>query len=71
MPALTIQREGIYAAATEDDFIPDAAGLVASNVAANVGLINLLIEFVDDITGDAACTGRGDSKPCFHLPHKI
>ena len=43
MPALPIQREGIYVAATEDDFIPDAAGLVASNVAANVGLINPLL----------------------------
>ena len=44
--------------ATEDDFIPDTDGLVASNVAANVSLIHRLIEFVDDIAGDVSGTRR-------------
>ena len=56
VPALPIQLEGICVAATKDDFIFVADGLVARYIAAHIDLIHRLIELVDDITGDVSGT---------------
>ena len=68
VPALPIQLEGIRVAATEDDFVFVADGLVARYIAAHVDLIHRWIELVDDITGDVPGTRRALAA---HIRHHI
>ena len=73
MPALFIQRERLFVAATKDDFMSDTDGLVASHEASNVVLIHNFIELADDIAGNVSgrpCTGDVDKASHCVMHHK-